>query len=413
MEGVRRPRFWEKIHTFDSLKERNYRWLWFGMVGSFAAMQMQMVARGWLVVDTLNGSALDLGIVMSSMGIPLLVFSLFGGVVTDRVQKRNLLIVTQVSIGLTTLIIATLVATELIQLWHLILSGAVTGTIFAFNMPSRQSLLSELVSRENLTNAVALNSAGLNMNRVVAPTMAGVLVGVIGIEGVYFLMVGCYTFVVFSLTRISAKKEPPSNTGKSLVKDLKDGLSYVRTNSNVLSLLLLAFAPAVLAMPYQSLMPLFAKNVLGVGSSGLGFLMGAVGVGAVAGTLGLASLSHLRSKGRLLIAALLTFGLALMLFAFSTSMYLSLAALFIVGVGSMSYNALNHTLLLTNTDPEMRGRVTSMYMMTIGLMPLGLLPAGAVADAISPGGAVSIGAGLLMLSTIVVVLWRPQIRKLS
>ena len=149
-----------RLHTFDSLKVRDYRWLWIGMLGSFSAMQMQLLARGWLVVDTLEGSALDLGLVASCFGFPALVFSLFGGVVTDRVQKRNLLIFTQGSIALITLVIAILIVTGVVEMWHIVVSSLLTGTIFSFNMPGRQSLISELVGQENLSNAVALSSAG-------------------------------------------------------------------------------------------------------------------------------------------------------------------------------------------------------------------------------------------------------------
>ncbi|MEE9198319.1 MAG: MFS transporter [Dehalococcoidia bacterium] len=408
-----RPRLWGRFHTFDSLRERNFRWFWLGMLGSFAAMQMQILARGWLVVDTLHGSELDLGIVASSFALPVLLFSLFGGAVTDRVEKRKLLIFTQGSIGLVTLGIALLIVTDKVLLWHIIVSSLVTGTIFAFNMPGRQSMVTELVGPKRLPNAVALTSAGMNLSRVGAPALAGVLMGVIGVGGVYFLIVGCYAFVVLSLLTLPARIETQATSRNSLLGDLKDGLSYVRRNSQVSNLLILAFAPIVFAMSYQALMPVFAKDILGVGSSGLGFLMGAVGVGALFGTLGLASLFDFQRKGPLMIALLLIFGAALILFAFSTSLYLSLAALFLVGLGSMGYTALNNTLILSNTDPQMRGRVISMYMMTWGLMPLGLLPASAVAEAIGAPGAVTIGAGLLIVSTIAVVLLRPQIRRLK
>ena len=162
-----------RVHTFDSLRESSYRWLWLGMLGSFAGMQMQMLARGWLVVDELEGSALDLGIVTSSSGAPLLLLSLFGGVVSDRFPKRNLLVVTQTANGIIALLVAVLIVTDLVQMWHMIVVGALSGTVFAFNMPGRQSLIPELVSRDKLSNAVALNSAGMNLNRIIAPGVAG------------------------------------------------------------------------------------------------------------------------------------------------------------------------------------------------------------------------------------------------
>ena len=382
------------------------------MLGSFAGMQMQMLARGWLVVDKLDGSALDLGIVTSSNGAPLLVLSLFGGVISDRFPKRNLLIVTQSCNGLIALLVALLIVTDRVQIWHMIVAAILTGTVFAFNMPGRQSLIPELVSKDKLSNAVALNSAGMNLNRIIAPGIAGILVAVIGLGGVYFMIVGCYAFAAFTMLMVRPTRptSPPRTT--SMLQDLKAGLRYARNDPRISSLLLLALVPLLFAHPYQALLPVFAKSVLGVESDGLGFLMGAVGVGAVSGTLVLASLSGARNKGLKMIALLVLFGLALVLFARSGSFYLSLPALFLVGVGSMGYNALNHTLLLTTSTPEMRGRVTSSYMMSFGIMPLGVFPMTAAADAIGPPNALTIGGAALVLVTLLVVLWRPQIRSL-
>ena len=401
-----------RVHTFDSLKEPSYRWLWLGMLGSFAGMQMQMLARGWLVVDKLDGSALDLGIVTSSNGLPLLILSLFGGVISDRFPKRNLLIITQSCNGLIALLVALLIVTDRVQIWHMIVAAILTGTVFAFNMPGRQSLIPELVSREKLSNAVALNSAGMNLNRIIAPGIAGILVAVIGLGGVYFMIVACYAFAAFTMlmVRPTRPSTPPRTT--SIIQDLKAGLRYAKNEPRISSLLLLALVPLLFAHPYQALLPVFAKSVLGIESDGLGFLMGAVGVGAVSGTLVLASLSGTRNKGLKMIALLVVFGLALILFARSGSFYLSLPALFLVGVGSMGYNALNHTLLLTTSTPEMRGRVTSIYMMSFGIMPLGVFPMTAAADAIGPPNALTIGGAGLVLITLLVVLWRPQIRSL-
>ena len=401
-----------RVHTFDSLKERDYRWLWLGMLGSFAGMHMQLLARGWLVVDKLDGSALDLGIVTSGSGAPILLLSLFGGVISDRLPKRNLLAVTQTCNGIIALLVAILIITDLVQIWHMIVAAVLSGTVFAFNMPGRQSLIPELVSREKLSNAVALNSAGMNLNRVIAPGVGGILVAVIGLGGVYFIIVGCYAFAAFTMLMVRPTQPTTPTRGVSILQDLKAGLKYARNDPRISSLLLLALVPLLFGQPYQALLPVFAKSILEVGSDGLGFLMGIIGVGAVVGTLVLASLSNVRSRGLLMIALLVVFGLALVLFAQSGSLYLSLAALFIVGIGSVGYNALNHTLMLTTSSPEMRGRVTSMYMTSFGIMPLGVFPMTAAADAIGPPNALTIGGGMLILVSLLVGLWRPQIRAL-
>ena len=401
-----------RVHTFDSLKERSYRWLWLGMLGAFAGMQMQMLARGWLVVDKLDGSALDLGIVTSSSGAPLLLLSLFGGVISDRFPKRNLLVVTQTCNAIIALLVAVLIVTDLVQIWHMIVAAVLTGTVFAFNMPGRQSLIPELVSKDKLSNAIALNAAGMNLNRIIAPGVAGVLVAFIGSSGVYFIVVGCYAFAAFTMLMVHpVRRTTPTRT--TIIQDLKAGLRYAKSDSKIMSLLLLALVPLIFAHPYQALLPIFAKDILGVGSDGLGFLMGAVGVGAVTGTLVLASLSNFRSRGVLMVVLLVLLGLALVLFSQSGNLYLSMGALFLVGVGSMGYNALNHTLLLTTTTPEMRGRVTSIYMTSFGIMPLGVFPMTAAADAIGPPNALTIGGAGLIVITLLLVLWRPQIRALK
>ena len=401
-----------RVHTFDSLKERSYRWLWLGMLGAFAGMQMQMLARGWLVVDKLDGSALDLGIVTSSSGVPLLLLSLFGGVISDRFPKRNLLVVTQTCNAIIALLVAVLIVTDLVQIWHMIVAAVLTGTVFAFNMPGRQSLIPELVSKDKLSNAIALNAAGMNLNRIIAPGVAGVLVAFIGLSGVYFIVVGCYAFAAFTMLMVHPVRRTMQARTTSIIQDLKAGLKYAKSDSKIMNLLLLALVPLIFAHPYQALLPVFAKDILGVGSDGLGFLMGAVGVGAVTGTLALASLSNFRSRGVLMVALLVLLGLALVLFSQSGNLYLSMGALFLVGVGSMGYNALNHTLLLTTTTPEMRGRVTSIYMTSFGIMPLGVFPMTAAADAIGPPNALTIGAAGLILITLLLVLLRPQIRSL-
>ena len=231
-----------------------------------------------------------------------------------------------------------------------------------------------------------------------------------GLSGVYFLIVGCYAFAAFTMLMIPPTNPSTPTRSASILQDLKAGLRYARNDPRISSLLLLALVPLLFAHPYQALLPVFAKSVLGVGSDGLGFLMGAVGIGAVTGTLALASLSNFRSRGMLMVSLLVVFGLALVLFSRSGHMYLSLAALFLVGIGSMGYNALNHTLLLTTSSPEMRGRVTSIYMTSFGIMPLGVFPMTAAADVIDPPNALTIGGGALILVSLLMAALRPQLR---
>jgi MFS family permease len=388
------------MRPFLSLKETEFRNLWLGMLPGTMAMQMGMITNGYLAY-ALTGSAAAIGLVTLGFGVPMLLFALIGGVVADRVSKRKVLMLTQMTIGLCAAALAFLVLSDLIRIWQMTLVAFVMGTCFAFNMPARQSFVAEIISRERLMNAIALNNAGMNMSRVVGPAMAGFLIGIpwIGIGGVYVLMVVMYVFVVLSLFRVRDRGANP-NAGKSSgYRSLIDGLGYIRGNPVLMALLLLAFAPVMLGMPYQALMPVFAEDVFSVGPSGLGLLMTVNGVGALLGSLVVASMSNLSRRGLVQLGLGVIFGLSLALFAFSGNFYVALFALLIVGGASAAYMSLNSTLVMDKAEPQYHGRVMSVYMLTFSLMPISVLPVGALADAF--GAPVTIGIGGLLLVVVV------------
>jgi predicted MFS family arabinose efflux permease len=268
-------------------------------------------------------------------------------------------------------------------------------------MPSRQAFIAQLVSRERLMNAVALNNAGMNFSRVIGPTLAGSLIALpnVGAGDVYLLMAGMYAFVVVSLLRIPQDGAPVGARRPPPLRALGDGLSYIRTNPVVFTLLLLAFVPVLLGMPYQQLMPVFAEDVFGVGPSGLGLLLTVNGIGALIGSLTIASLTAFRRRGLLQMALGITFGLTVAIFAFGQSFELGLAMLFLVGMASSGFQSLNSTLVMSNTDPTYTGRVMSVYMLTFSAMPLGVVPFGALADRY--GAPVTIGIGGLLLAAVI------------
>lgn len=397
--------------TFSSLQNRNYRRYWLSTMASFAAMQMQLVVRGWLVYE-LTDSALALGLVSAGAGLSILIFSLYGGVITDRVDKRKLLISTQAISGIVTLVIAVLISTGAIALWHLVLASVVSGSVLAFNLPTRQAIIPELVEKDQIMNAVALGSGAMNLNRVVAPALGGVLVGVIGIDGVYYLMVCCHVVAVSLMLRVPPLGVPARESGGSFHSDIREGLRYVRGRPVLVALLAMAVAPIVFGLPYQMLMPIFAVDVLDVGVSGLGYLMAAVGIGALAGSIFVASLGNYRRKGMLLLVSCGLFGVFLVAFANSGSFYLSLFLLLGVGVANSSYLAVNNTLLQMNVEDGMRGRVMSMYMMTVGLFPLAVLPASAIAETSGVALPVLVGGAIVALFTLGTALLSPALRKL-
>src|SRR3990170_4800954 len=324
--------------TFSPFRNPYYRWLWIGMLFSVTSMQMQQLARGYLAFE-LEGTATALGVVSIGWGAPQLVFSLFGGAVADRSEKRNLLLVTQSAMGLLALIAAILVHTDAIRIWHLVLLGFGQGTVFSFNMPARQALIPELVGEGELMNAVALNNAAMNMTRIVGPSLAGVLIALpfVGLTGSFYVTAALYLVVVLTLLRIPPTGSAAGRARRPVREDMAAGVRYISGQPLLLTLMGLALVPTVLGMPYQMLLPAFAGDVLHVGSVGLGVMGAAAGAGAVAGALGVASMSNSTRRSEVQLAAGVGFGVALLFFGASGLFSVSLVALVLVGMMSTAY----------------------------------------------------------------------------
>lgn len=400
-----------RVTTFTSLANPNFLWYWLGIMFSFGAAQVQQLARGWLVYD-MTHSSLTLGLVIAVWGIPMLALSLIGGVVADRVARRNLIMATEAGSTLVYLALAVLIWLNLIAIWHLMVAGVINGILTAFNIPSRQSYMPELVTEKELLNAISLNSAAFNLTRVIGPALAGAMIASIGVAGVYFATAATNALAVLTMALIPYRGEPHRANHNSLLADLHEGLKYIHRSPAIRELLIQFAVVTLFAMPYLFMLPVFASDVLAVGAQELGWMMAVVGVGALAGALALASLSNVPHKGAISISLALAFGLLLVLFSMSRSYPLSLALLAGVGIGSMGYASLNNTLLLTQTAPEMRGRVMSFSIMIFGLMPLGMLPIGAVAEAVGAPLAIGSGGAIVALVTIAMTAWRPHLRRL-
>ena len=401
-----------RITTFTSLKNRHYRWFWLGMLASFVAIHLQIVARNWLVYE-MTGSALALGIVIAAWGFPILLLSLYGGAVADRVKKRDLLIVTQVANGVITLIIAVLIATGMIALWHLIAAAAVTGIIFAFHVPARLAIIPELVRKRELLNAIALNSTGMNLSRFVGFAIGGALLGFIGVAGVYYVVVFCFFVSAALLFMLPVVEKVRPRAVTSIKVDLVAGLRYIYHSDLMRSLLAMAFVSIAFGLPYMNLMPVFAVDIFDVGEFGLGLLLGMAGLGALIGSLIIASLGDFRRKGPLLMGLALGFGATVALFGLSGSYPLSLVLLIAVGLLGAGYLAVNNTLIQSNVPREVLGRVMSIYVMTFAMMPLGTLPLGAVSDAIGAQLAIGAGGVIVVLFTLGMAIFYRNLRRLE
>ena len=361
---------------------------------------------------TLSDSATVLGLVSLATGLPLLGLSLVGGVVADRLPRRRILVATQATLGLGAAALAVLTFSGALEVWHLVAVGGVQGVAFAFNMPARQAYVAELVGRPLLRNAVALSNAGMNFNRVVGPSVAGALLAVpaIGVGGVFAAMTLMYALVVLSLLRLPERVAGAAETSPSAPAadrprrasgwaDLLEGLGYIRSSPTLLTLFAMGFLALFFGMPFQTLMPVFAERVYGVGAAGLGMLMAAVGVGALGGSLLVATISSSPFATRLQIGFGVGFGLALVGFGLAPSFAVAVVMLALVGMLSSAYSSLNNTLVMGNTPPNLYGRVMSVHLMTFATMPLGAFPMAWLADHVG-GRPVVIGDGLIVAAAV-------------
>lgn len=377
------------LRTFRALKNPHYRMLWLGMLFAFLTMNMQQVARSWLAYD-LTGSARALALVAISWGAPMVIFSLPGGLAADRFEKKHVMMVSQLAGAVVAVIIALLVAFGVIEIWHLVVGGFIQGTGFAFNLPARQSVVRELVSDAELMNAVALNNAGMNLMRILGPSVAGLLIAVpnFGVQGVYFVMTGFYIAAALTLARLPrtrqqrlAREGAPAGRPGSPIGQMKAGLAYVASNADVRTLMLLAFVPILVGFPYQILLPVFAAgDGLDVGARGYGAMAAVIGVGALIGSLVIASLTEFHRRALLQAFMGVGFGVALLLLGLSPTLVVAVLPLLVLGFCADAYSSLNNTMLMMHTDPRYQGRVMSVYLMTFAAMPLGAAPVSALAD---------------------------------
>ena len=360
------------------------------MLFSIGAMQIDLVARAWLAYD-LTGSGLALGLVAASRGLPQLILAPFGGVAADRFDKRRLLVYSQSAVFILASVNAALVVTGVIEVWHLAVLGLLQGFTTPFTMPTRTALVPDLVPEAQIPNALALESTGRNINRIVSPALAGVLLAIA--PGLAFIAIA----VVYGAAVLTLYALPRGLRGEGSKKgtfgDMAEGFRYIYARTALFALIALAFIPILLGMPFQSLLPVFQKDVLDISESQLGFMYTAVGLGAIVGSIFVAYLSNSRHIGKLQMGSGAIFGLTLALFATSTSYVLSMALLVVVGFFSTGYLTFNRMLVAMQTDRAVFGRVMAIYGMTWSLMPLALLPLGALVDVFGVQSVVG-GAGI-------------------
>ena len=399
--------------TFESLAMRDFRWLFISSVTSFMAMSMQMITRVWLVLRLANDSPLAVVLITVSFALPMVLVTPVSGALADRIPRRRMMILAQLGNAVVALIIGILDATNLIAFWHIIGSGLLSGTMMAFNVPSRQAIISEIVPEDKLMNGVALQSSGMNMTRIAGPAAAGFLIVFIDTAGVFFIVSALYFVSVLSVSVIDAGKTAKSRSGKGVAGDIGAGFKYAADQPVLLSLIILAFIPVLFGMSYYVLLPSWAREALDAGAEDLGVLMMTMGIGALAGSLLVASLKGSSNRGMLLLGSCISWGIALAVFAQTTSYIVALPLLLFLGLASSVFMSLNMTLLQVNASPEMRGRIMSIGMMTFGVMPLSAVPFGILAEQVGTPHALMTSGLLLLAFTVLFAIAYPQFRKVT
>ncbi len=404
------------LRTFSSLKNPVFR-LYFGaMAGWMAAMNTKMVARS-LLIYLVSGSATVLGLMALANSIPMLFFSLFGGVLADRVQKKHVLLVGIFFSGV--IAVATGLCITLGFLgpehpgswWILIVAALAEGTVQGLMLPSRQAMIAEIVPQEQLMNAVALNTFEMNLNRMMMPALGGFFIDAFGFDKIYYVMAAMYLVSAIFMI-MTPRTSTISLRGRGAWGEMKDGFTYVRSQPTILAILGITFFIVLLSSPYMSLLPIFTKDILNVGAGGFGTLISVSGIGALVGSIVLASLPN-RWRGALLILGSAFLGLALVAFSFSTVWTFSLFMMLFVGLGQTVRMTLGNTLLQYYVDNDYRGRVMSLYMMEFGLTSAGTFVAALCADFIGVQWSVGGLALLLVVICMLTFVFVPRLRNLD
>ncbi|HEY0351185.1 MAG TPA: MFS transporter [Gemmatimonadales bacterium] len=399
-----------QLTLLRALRHRNYRIFMGGQLISLIGTWMQTVAESWLVYR-LTGSALLLGLAGFANRIPIFLLSPIGGAVADRYNRHRIVIATQVASMILAGALAFLTLTHLVRIWHLMTIAALLGVVNAFDIPGRQSFVVQLVAREDLQNAIALNSSMFNGARVVGPAIAGILVAAVGEGWCFFANAVSYIAVIIGLLIMRVPRTPAPAPPASAVAHVMEGFRFVSRSRPILALLLLLGLISLMGTPYSVLMPIIADQTFHSGARGLGILMGASGVGAFVGALSLATRVSLRGYGRTIAFAAIGFGLSLIAFSMARSLWLGVAFLLPVGFAMMTQMAASNTLIQSMIPNELRGRVMAVYsMMFMGMAPIGALLAGSLAGWLGAATTVAAGGAFCLVGGLLFLQWLPRIR---
>jgi MFS family permease len=383
--------------TFRPMRHRNYLLYWLGFIVSNAGSWIQSVAQGWLVYE-ISDSAAWLGAIGFVRAFPLIILPMFGGALADRFDKKKILYATQGVQMLSAVILGVLTTIHVVQVWHVIALSTLSAAAQAFDNPTRQALVPNLVDKEDLHAAISLNAIAFNGAAVFGPSLAGVFVPWVGLDGCFYINAISFGAVFLALGMMDFPAQVRKTHRQSMLKDLSEGLRFIFAQPVIMALTVMAAAASFFARPYQQFILVFAKDVL-EGKIGLaGLMQSAPAMGTIIFMLAVASLGNIQWKGKLLVGSGLAFCVAMIGFAWSRNVWLSLLLLVVVGGLNMTWQTTLNTLLQTNTPDEMRGRVMASYTITaLAMMPFGQGPMGYAIDMMGPERALTVGAVLSLL----------------
>jgi MFS family permease len=397
-------------HFLRAFRHRNYQLFFTGQLISFTGTWMQSVAQSWLVYR-LTGSSALLGVTAFCSQIPVFVLAPLAGTVADRGDRHRIMVITQVVSMLLALALGVLTMTGRVQVWHVLVLSSGLGIVNAFDIPARQSFVVTMVGREDLMNAIALNSSLVNGARVVGPAVAGVLVAAVGEAWCFLINAISYVAVIVALLMMNVPKTRRERHLHSPFRDTVEGFRFVARTAPVRALLVLLGILSIAGMPYAVLMPIFADTILSGGARGLGILMAASGLGALGGALSLAARRGVSGLGQWVAVSAASFGITLALFSLSRNFWLSTALMVPVGFALMVEMASSNTLIQAMVPDRLRGRVMSVYsMMFLGMAPFGGLAAGYAAEHIGAPATIAAGGVICVAAAIVFRLRLPSLR---
>ena len=400
--GVPRPaRPTPAINPFRAIqRHRNFRYFWIGQTVSLIGSWMQQVGQGWLALELTNDAFL-VGLVSAMGSLPVLLFSLYAGVLVDRTDKLRLVFIAQALFCVEAGLLWWLTWTGNITFGWLLALATMQGLISAVEIPARQSLFVELVGREDLLDAVALNSSGFNLARIIGPSIAALVIAQAGLAWCFAINALSYLAVLGGLLVIRLPPFKPTVQRLTPLQGLVQGIRYMRATPAISALMRLVAVYAILGVPYLVLMPVIARDVLGTGASGYGFLLTFVGIGALAGALTLAARARRIRRGRWLMYSSYAFSILLVIFSFVRSVPLAAAVLLFTGLTMIVNSALANGILQTLVPDELRGRVMSAYVFVyVGLSPIGAFTAGVIARGVGANWAIGAGGAIMLLYTL-------------